>query len=78
MAQESPKKLSLLVATMIGLNTMIGAGIFTLPSKLGALAGPAGLLTFMIAFIAVWFIAQSFARAAYLFPQEGSFYIYAK
>jgi len=63
---------------MIGLNTMIGAGIFTLPSKLGALAGPAGLVTFILGFLGIWFIAQSFARAAYLYPQEGSFYIYAK
>lgn len=78
MAQSSSQKLSLSVATMIGLNTMIGAGIFTLPSKLGALAGPAGLITYILAFVAIWFIAQSFARAAYLFPQEGSFYIYAK
>ena len=78
MAQGSSQKLSLNVATMIGLNTMIGAGIFTLPSKLGALAGPAGLITYILAFLAIWFIAQSFARAAYLFPQEGSFYIYAK
>jgi len=78
MAQSSSQKLSLSIATMIGLNTMIGAGIFTLPSKLGGLAGPAGLITYIIAFTAIWFIAQSFARAAYLFPQEGSFYIYAK
>jgi len=78
MSQGSSHKLSLGIATMIGLNAMIGAGIFSLPAVLGAQAGPAGMLTYLLAFLGIWFIAQSFARVAYLFPQEGSSYIYAK
>lgn len=78
MASLSRDKIGLWTAVIIGMNTIIGAGIFSTTSLLGSKIGPAGILAFAIAFVAVWFIAQSFARVAYLYPQEGSFYNYAK
>lgn len=77
MATDHKKKIGVATATIVGMNAMIGAGIFTLPAALGAYIGPAGIITTLCVAIAVWFLALSMARLAYLFPQEGSFYTYA-
>ena len=77
MATDHKKKIGVTTATIVGMNAMIGAGIFTLPAALGAYIGPAGIITTLFVAIAVWFLALSMARLAYLFPQEGSFYTYA-
>ena len=78
MAPEHKNKIGVATATIVGMNAMIGAGIFTLPAALGTYIGPAGIITTLFVAIAVWFLALSMARLAYLFPQEGSFYTYAK
>jgi len=76
MSTKNSHKIGLGTATIIGMNAMIGAGIFGITSLLASKVGAAGILTFSFAFFAVWFIAQSVARAAYLWPEEGSFYVY--
>lgn len=78
MVSSSREKIGLWTAVIIGINTMIGAGIFGTTSLLGSKIGPAGIIAYLFAFVSVWFISQSFARVAYLFPQEGSFYTYTK
>jgi amino acid transporter len=78
MAQENVSKIGVVTATIIGMNAMIGAGIFTAPAAIGSYVGPAGIVAYVFVIIAVWFIAQSLARVASRFPQEGSFYTYAK
>lgn len=78
MSLATPEKISLQTAIIIGVNSIVGAGIFASTSLLGSKIGPAGILTYIISFVAIWFIAQSFARVAYLFPQQGSFYNYTK
>ena len=75
MAQTN--KIGVITATIIGMNAMIGAGIFTAPAAMGAYVGPAGILAYLFVVIAVWFLAQSLARLAELYPEEGSFYVYA-
>ncbi len=70
-------KIGVATATIIGMNAMIGAGIFSVPAALGSFVGPAGLLTYLFVIIAVWFMGTSLARLAYLYPKEGSFYTYA-
>jgi len=76
--ESSSQKIGLSTATIIGMNAMIGAGIFALPAVLANKVGPAGILAFVFVTISVWFIAQSLARVAKRFPQEGSFYTYTK
>lgn len=71
------RKIGLATATIIGMNAMIGAGIFTAPAAMASLVGPAGILAYLFVVISVWFLAQSLARLAALYPQEGSFYVYA-
>jgi amino acid transporter len=78
MAQTDSNKISLATATIIGMNAMIGAGIFAAPAAVAAHAGPAGILACIFVVFSVWFMANAMARLAYLFPQEGSFYLYAK
>jgi len=71
-------KIGVATATIIGMNAMIGSGIFTAPATMAAYVGPAGILAYVFVIISVWFIAQSLARVAALFPEEGSFYAYTK
>lgn len=78
MAAHKQEKIGLWTAVAVGMKSMVGAGIFATTSLLGSKIGPAGILTYLCAFVAIWFIAQSFARVAYLYPQEGSFYNYAR
>jgi len=76
---NNSSKIGVLTATIIGINAMIGAGIFTAPAILAhAKIGPAVILTYLFVVASVWFIAQSLARVAARFPEEGSFYAYAK
>ncbi|MGB8367428.1 MAG: amino acid permease [Candidatus Babeliales bacterium] len=78
MANQSTTKIGLATATIIGMNAMIGTGIFTAPAAMASHVGPAGILAYIFVVISVWFIALSLSRVASLFPQEGSYYTYAK
>src|SRR5690606_878530 len=79
MSQETNgTKIGVATATIVGMNAMIGSGIFTTPAALAANVGPAGILAFIFVVISAWFMAQSLARVAYLYPEEGAFYTYAK
>lgn len=72
------KKIGLIMATIFCINAMVGVGIFTTPAKLATSVGPAGIITYLFVIAAVFFIALSIARVAEYYPQEGSFYNYAK
>lgn len=74
----SPQKIGVTTATIVGMNAMIGAGIFSIPTAIASHVGPASILAFIFVVISIWFMAISIARLAALFPQEGSFYIYTK
>ena len=74
---RSHEKLGLMMATIIGMNAMIGAGIFAVPAALQTSVGPAGILTYALVIVGVICMALTFARVAQEFSQEGSFYTYA-
>lgn len=78
MNETASNKIGLSTAIIIGMNAMIGAGIFTAPAVMATNVGPAGILAFALVVVSIWFMASSVARLAYLFPEEGSFYTYAK
>ena len=65
------------MATIAGVNAMIGAGIFINPSTLQQTVGPAAIITYAGVIIAVWVMALALARVAALYPKEGAFYTYA-
>lgn len=72
------QKIGVTTATLIGINSMIGAGIFSAPAVLASYVGPAGLLTYLFVILGVWCMAFSFGILAQMFPEEGAFYTYAK
>lgn len=78
MSTHNATKIGVATATIVGMNAMIGSGIFSAPEAIALSVGPAGILTYIFVVFAVLFMALSFARLAELFPQEGSFYTYAK
>ncbi len=78
MTTNNGTKIGVATATIIGMNAMIGSGIFTAPATMAANVGPAGILAYLFVVVSVWFMALSIARLAALFPEEGSFYAYAK
>jgi amino acid transporter len=75
--EATNQKMGLALTVILGMNAMIGASIFTAPSKLMVSVGPAGLLTYCGVIFAVLMIGLSFAYLATWFPEEGSFYVYA-
>lgn len=64
------------MAIIVGMNAIIGVGIFTIPEQLQRTVGPAALLTYVFVIGAILSIAYSLACVAYHYPQEGSFYTY--
>ncbi|MBY0109967.1 MAG: amino acid permease [Candidatus Babeliaceae bacterium] len=77
MTQVKHQKISLFMATIAGVNAMIGAGIFINPATLQQTVGPAAIITYIGVIAAVWVMALALARVAALYPKEGAFYTYA-
>jgi basic amino acid/polyamine antiporter, APA family len=64
--------------TAITINTIIGAGIFGLPSKVQALIGSYSLYAFLACAFIVAFIVLCYAEVASRFTATGGPYLYAK
>ena len=63
--------------TLIGVGATIGAGIFVIAGTVSAQhAGPAVLLSFLIAATGCFFAALCYAELAAMIPQAGSAYTY--
>src|SRR3990167_10119659 len=75
---SSHDKIGVATATIVGMNAMIGSGIFGIPAALASDVGPAGIITIVFVAIIVWCLALSLSQVAKIFPMEGSFYNYAK
>lgn len=72
------KKLGFWSIVLLGINGIIGSGIFLLPNKAMAIIGPASLLVMLFDMLLVLAITFCFAEASGLFKQNGGAYIYAK
>ena len=70
--------LSLSMAIIIGVNSIVGASIFLAPAALQVIAGPAALMTYGLVSIAALCMGLALARVAQLYPEKGVFYSYAK
>jgi len=64
--------------TAIAVNTIIGAGIFGLPSKVTALIGSYSLIAFVVCAVIIGFIVLCFAEVSSRFRETGGMYLYAK
>jgi APA family basic amino acid/polyamine antiporter len=72
-----PRVLGPLSITFMGIGAIIGAGIFVLTGTAAALyAGPAVLVSFVLAAVACAFVGLCYAELASLMPVAGSTYTY--
>lgn len=74
--QELARDLGFLEAYTIGVGTMIGAGIFVLPSIAAQNAGPASMVSFLIGGIVSLLAALSLSELATGMPKAGGSYYY--
>ncbi|WP_299018321.1 APC family permease [uncultured Photobacterium sp.] len=72
------QKLGLASIVLLGFNSIIGSGIFLLPSSLYQLAGDWSVALILITAIIVATIAFCFAEASGYFSQNGAAYVYTK
>ena len=70
------KKSGLLGATMIGVTSLTGAGIYSLLSYMAEIAGPATLISFIIDLLLAFLIAGCYSECASLIPASGGGFIY--
>lgn len=63
-------------ATVIAMNAMIGAGIFSMPMALYAMAGPAGLCSILFVATTIWCLAYTLGKIAEHHKSALSFYHY--
>ncbi len=68
------RTLGLTAALMIGIGTMIGAGIFVLPGPAAAAAGPAIALSFVVGGVIALFTALTASELATAMPAAGGSY----
>lgn len=71
-------KLGLWSIVFLGINGIIGSGVFLLPNKAMDLFGPYSLLILLFDMVLVLCISLCFAEASSLFKDTGGPYIYAK
>ena len=74
---ELKRSLGLLGATNVSIGAIIGAGIFVLSGVASGIAGPAVILSFMIAGATAFLTALSSAELSSFITEAGGSYIYA-
>lgn len=74
---ELERTLGLGPALAIGIGTMVGAGIFVFPGIAGGDAGPAAMLSFLIAGSIAMIVALCTAELATAMPESGGGYYFA-
>lgn len=74
----STNKLGLMSIILLGVNAIIGTGIFLLPGKAAALVGVNSLWVIVFDALLVMSIALCFAEMGGMFNKNGGPYVYAK
>ena len=75
---SSKKKLGFLSILFLGINTVVGSGIFLLPGKIQALAAGWSLWLYVAVAVIAFAVAWCAAQCAALFQRNGGVYVYAK
>ncbi|MCB9557707.1 MAG: amino acid permease [Deltaproteobacteria bacterium] len=71
-------QLSLLDLLCLGINAIVGSGIYAFPGLLAAMLGPASFIPFLCCGAISLLIALCFADAASRYPHSGGPYVYAR
>lgn len=72
------KRLSLFDVFCLGLNAIIGSGIFLFPGTLAVLVGPASIVAFLVCGGLLALVALCYAELGAMFPGNGGSYLYAR
>ncbi len=72
------KKLGLWSIVLLGINAVIGSGIFLLPGKAMKIMGPGSIWVYIFDMILVMSMALCFAEVSGIFNKNGGPYVYAK
>jgi len=72
------RKLSVFDTFCLGLNAIVGSGIFIFPSRLAQEVGPASILAFGVCGLLLVLVALCYAELGSMFRQNGGPYVYAK
>jgi APA family basic amino acid/polyamine antiporter len=75
---ELQRRLGTADAVVIGLGSMIGAGVFVVFGPAAAVAGPGLLIALAVAAMVAYCNATSSARLAALYPHSGGSYVYGR
>jgi APA family basic amino acid/polyamine antiporter len=75
---ELQRRLGTADAVIIGLGSMIGAGVFVVFGPAAAAAGPALLIGLAVAAVVAYCNATSSARLAAVYPMSGGTYVYGR
>lgn len=75
---EGAPRLGALSLAALGVNTIVGSGIFRLPSELARTLGPASALAHLAGGVLLMPVALSYAEAASAVPGDGGAYRYAR
>ena len=76
--QKLSRSMNLFDVVCLGINGIVGAGIFLLPGKLAAVTGSFSILVFVICGLLCLAIALCFAEMGGIYQETGGAYIYAR
>ncbi|AYG01433.1 APC family permease [Lactococcus allomyrinae] len=75
---KETKLLSPTAIFLLGINSIIGSGIFLLAGKIYQDAGTLSLLAILFAGLSIFVIAFSYANMSKIYPENGGAFVYAK
>lgn len=78
MSTETKNKFGFWSIVLLGINAIIGSGIFLLPNKAFSIIGPASIGVIFFDMLLVVSIALCFAEAGSMFKKNGGPYVYAR
>ncbi|MBI5596969.1 MAG: amino acid permease [Elusimicrobia bacterium] len=78
MAVKPPGRLGSFDVLALGLNAIVGSGIFLFPGTLAALVGPASVLAFLTCAVLLAGVALCYAELGGMFKGSGGSYLYAR
>jgi amino acid transporter len=78
MSSSTARTLGLFSVVCIGVNAIVGSGIYRLPGRLGHYLGPASWIAFALVGVLLVTVALCFAEAAGMFDATGGPYVYAR
>ncbi|MDE2292025.1 MAG: APC family permease, partial [Elusimicrobia bacterium] len=78
MTVKPAARLRLMDVLALGLNAIVGSGIFLFPGTLAALVGPASVLVFLVTALLLASVALCYAELGGMFGGSGGSYLYAR